>query len=220
MRRSALILFALLTGFVVAAPPAAAVPPGTETQLLGQLWTTTLEAPLPENPLAGGDPCVQLAGHVVAPFSAFLPTLTCTVKPGTRLLIAGVTVECSTAEGPPFSGTDPASLRACAIADSRVASLAVTVDGARLSLLSVVTGPLAVTLSAPNIVAGPAGPATSVAAGQLALTQPLPVGCHEIAIEGTFAPDNPAVRAGAVQASFSNSTTIAVSPPGRPVTCG
>src|SRR3954467_3191589 len=172
MRRSALILFALLTGFVVAAPPAAAVPPGTETQLLGQLWTTTLEAPLPKNPLAGGDPCVQLAGHVVAPFSAFLPTLTCTVKPGTRLLIAGVTVECSTAEGPPFSGTDPASLRACAIADSRVASLAATAPapgappravpggGPRLSLLGAVTGPLAAPPPPPNMGAGPAGPAT------------------------------------------------------------
>src|SRR3954453_7482615 len=108
MRRSALILFALLTGFVVVAPPAAAVPPGTETQLLGQLWTTILEAPTSENPFGGGDPCVRLAGGVVAPLSPLLPTLTCTVEPGSRLLIAGVTAECSTVEPPPFAGTDPA----------------------------------------------------------------------------------------------------------------
>jgi hypothetical protein len=220
VRRIALVLLTFLTGLVVAAPPAAAVPPGTETQLLGQLWTTFLEAPTSENPFGGGDPCVRLAGGVVAPLSPFLPTLTCTVEPGTRLLIAGVTAECSTVEPPPFAGTDPASLAACAVADIQVASLLVTVDGKPLPLTRVVTGPLAVTLPADNILEVPAGPATSVAAGRLTITHPLHVGCHEIAITGTFAPDNPLVVVGGFPASFRNTTTIAVSPRGRPVTCG
>ncbi|SMO71819.1 hypothetical protein SAMN06273567_103264 [Geodermatophilus aquaeductus] len=219
MRRIALVLFALLLGLVVAAPPAAAVPPGTETRLLGELWTTTLQTPLAKNPLAGGDPCVPLSGRVVAPFSAFFPELTCTVAPGTRVFVAGLTVECSTVEPPPFAGTDPASLRDCALAGIRVAALTVTLDGAPLPLTKVVTGPLAVALPDPNILSADPGPATSVAAGRVALTRPLPVGCHVIAIAGTLAPRNPVLVAGAAPASFSNTTTIAVSPRGRTVTC-
>jgi hypothetical protein len=219
MRRRALVLVTLLIGLVVTAPPAAAVPPGTETRLLGELWTTILETPSADNPLGDGDPCVQLSGRVVAPFSSFFPELTCTVAPGTRLFVAGFTVECSTVEPPPFAGTDPASLRACAVADIRVASLTVTLDGVPLPLTEVVTGPLAVTLPRDNVLGAPAGPATSVAAGLVALTRPLRVGCHVIVIAGTLAPDDPALVAGAAPASFGNTTTIAVSPHGRPVTC-
>jgi hypothetical protein len=49
------------------APSASAAPTSLE-RILGDLWTTVLETPTPQNAFAGGDTCVVLEGKIVAPF--------------------------------------------------------------------------------------------------------------------------------------------------------
>src|SRR3712207_7763898 len=104
MWRLARVLLAVVVGVVVTAPAASAAPdiqsrPAPDralATLLGELWETVLETPVPENPLAAGEPwCVDLDG-VVAPFTldpAAPPT--CTVERGTKIFVAAVTIECS-----------------------------------------------------------------------------------------------------------------------------
>ena len=88
-------------------------------------------APTPTNPLAGGDPCVKLGGGVVAPFGPSNTTsLTCIVKPGTKVFVVAQSYECSTVEGPPFFGGDEVELRRCArAADAGFTRIGVTLDG-------------------------------------------------------------------------------------------
>src|SRR3712207_7023463 len=93
MWRLARVLLAVVIGVVVTTPAASAAPhresgsaPDRElATLLAELWETVLETPVPDNPLAAGEPwCIDLDG-VCAPFtldSAAPPT--CTVQPGTR----------------------------------------------------------------------------------------------------------------------------------------
>src|SRR6478735_7712585 len=102
MRRLAYaFLLAILATGLVAAPATAestSARPQNLGALLGELWTTVLELPAPENPYNGGDGCIKLQGNVVAPFSGS-GVASCTVQPGTRILFSGWTSECSTFEG-------------------------------------------------------------------------------------------------------------------------
>lgn len=59
------------------------------------------------------------------------PETTCTVKPGTKVLVPLPGASCSDAEPPPFFGETAAEQRACALASVRddVLSVTVSVDG-------------------------------------------------------------------------------------------
>ena len=215
MWRLARVLLAVVVGVVVTAPAASAAPahesrPAPDRELatlLGELWETVLETPVPENPLAAGEPwCIDLDG-VVAPFTldpAAPPT--CTVRPGTKIFVAAVTIECSTVEPPPFFGSNEAELRECARAvDVPGSTLTLTVDGEPVPLTLVETPLLTIDLPEDNILGVPPQQALSVAAGFVALLHPLPPGTHEIVITGT----------GTFFGDFTNVTTIVVAP-GRP----
>jgi hypothetical protein len=211
MWRLARVLLAVLVGVVVTAPAASAAPdhesrPAPDRELaalLGELWETVLETPVPENPLAVGEPwCIDLDG-VVAPFTlnpAAPPT--CIVERGTKIFVAAVTLECSTVE-PPTVGGNEAELRECARAvDMPGSTLTLTVDGEPVPLTLVETPLLTIDLPEDNILGVPAQQALSVAAGFVALLPPLPPGTHEIVITGT----------GTFFGDFTLVTTIVVEP--------
>jgi hypothetical protein len=169
-----------------------------------------IETPTPQNLFGpnGGDPCVDLGG-IVAPFAPVLgsPTLTCTVKPGTKIFVAAWTSECSTLEGPPFFGSDEPALRACARAvDAGITRTDVTLDGTLVPVSEVESGLLHLNLPADNIFGAAAGPGPlSVAHGWAVLLHPLTPGTHEITlhIEGAYV-GTPVI--------FDNTTTIIVKP--------
>jgi hypothetical protein len=91
------LLLAAVT-FCLVASSASAAPPSRLGGTLGDLWTTVLQTPTPQNPFAGGDTCVALAGKIVAPFGPS-GAESCTVKSGTKIFVAAWTTECSTFEG-------------------------------------------------------------------------------------------------------------------------
>ena len=212
MWRLARVLLAVVVGVVVTAPAASAAPdhvsrPALDRELatlLGELWETVLKTPVPENPLAAGEPwCVDLDG-AVAPFTldpAAVPT--CTVDVGTEIFVAALSVECSTVEEPPFYGGNEAELRQC-VRDLDVlqGDLTVTVDGEPVPLTLVESPLLRLDLPEDNLLGVPAQQALSVAAGLVALLQPLPPGTHEIVTTGT----------GTILGDFTNMTTIVVEP--------
>ncbi|MGY1782602.1 hypothetical protein [Geodermatophilus sp. SYSU D01036] len=199
------ILLAALVAVVVTAPAASAAPDRQLGTLLGELWETALETPVPENPLATGDPwCIDLGGHVVAPFT-LNPDVppTCTVPTGTWIFVPAMTIECSTVEPPPFSGSNEAELRDCARAVAVEGStLTVTVDGRPLPLTLVETPLLTIDLPEDNVLGVPPRQALSVGAGFVALVHPLPPGTHQIVITGT----------GTFLGDFTSVTTIVVEP--------
>lgn len=211
MSRVSRALLVAMIVFGVSAPSAVGVPTKKLGATLGALWQRVLETPSPQNPLNGGNPCVDLGG-VVAPFGSFSPTLTCTVKPGTKIFVAAWSSECSTVESPPFFGSDEAALRACALSvDGGITRTDVTLDGRPVPVSAVESGLLRLNLPADNIIGGPAGtgpashPNLSVAHGWVALLHPLTPGTHTVTlhIEGTY-------LGSAVD--FTNTTTIIVQP--------
>ena len=212
MWRLARVLLAVVVGVVVPASAASAAPdhesrPAPDRELatlLGELWETVLETPVPENPLAAGEPwCIDLDG-VVAPFTldpAAPPT--CTVGFGSKVFVAAVTIECSTVEPPPSFGGNEAELRQCVRElDVQQGDLTVTVDGEPVPLTLVESPLLRLDLPEDNLLGVPPQQALSVASGSVALVQPLPPGTHEIVITGT----------GTVLGDFTNVTTIVVEP--------
>jgi hypothetical protein len=119
------------------------------------MWTTVLELPTPDNPFGGGSGCIDLGG-TLAPFAGGTE-FSCTVKPGTKLFIAGYSAECSTWEN---NGDTEAELRQCAQAavETVVGNDAptVTVDGKPLPLEDVYTPPMEdIVLPADNIFKDP-----------------------------------------------------------------
>jgi hypothetical protein len=204
------LLLVAIAALVVIAPSAAAVPDKKLAKTLGALWQEVIETPTPQNLFGpnGGDPCVDLGG-VVAPFAPALgsPTLTCTVKPGTKIFVAAWTSECSTLEAPPFFGGNEAQLRACARAvDAGITRTDVTLDGKPVPVREVESRLLHLDLPADNIFGAPAGTGPlSVAHGWVALLHPLKPGTHTITlhIEGTYV---------GAPVDFDNTTTIIVKP--------
>jgi hypothetical protein len=212
MWRLVRVLLAVVVGMVVTAPSASAAPgheprPAPDREpatLLGELWETVLETPVPENPLAAGEAwCLDLDG-VVAPFTldpAAAPT--CTVDVGTEVFVAALSVECSTVEEPPFYGGNEAELRQCVRElDVLQGDLTVTVDGEPVPLTLVESPLLRLDLPEDDLLGVPAQQALSVASGSVALLQPLPPGTHEIVTTGT----------GTLLGDFTNVTTIVVEP--------
>jgi hypothetical protein len=176
MARLARALLLVAVTFCLVAPSASA-----QTSLggtLGDLWTTALETPTPDNPFGGGGPqCFVLGGNIVAPFGG--GSFTCTVKAGTRIFIAAWTTECSTFEG---NGTTEAALRACAVAADAGVKATVTINGEPVPLSSVETGLLTIHLPQDNIfgLQGADRNGLSVAHGFVYLTDPLAPGTYVI----------------------------------------
>ncbi|MDQ1635701.1 MAG: hypothetical protein QOJ32_2510 [Frankiaceae bacterium] len=178
-RLLSLVPLALL-GVGALAAPASAAPPNQLSNTLGQLWTTVLETPTPQNAFGSGDPatgCWNLGGALAPLGPSGVPE--CTVKPGTKLFEIGNTVECSTFEG---NGTTEAELRNCARAADKSAP-PVTLDGRTVPLTETTTGPLHITLPADNLFGLPAGTTgLSVGDGWVAQLHPLTPGTHTVVI--------------------------------------
>jgi hypothetical protein len=145
----ALLLAAVI--FCLVAPSVSAAPTNLG-ETLGNLWTTVLETPTPNNPFGGGDGCVVLGGKIIAPLKPEGGSFTCTVKTGTRIFIAGWTTECSSFPGDHGTfGTTEAELRACAVGADAGITATVTINGEPVPLTSVETGLLTIHLPQDNI---------------------------------------------------------------------
>jgi hypothetical protein len=217
MSRLSRVLVVVVVALGVAAPSAAAVPGKQLGNTLGAMWKKVLETPTPQNPFTGGGPlCVDLGG-VVAPFAApGVDSITCTVKPGTKVFVAAWSAECSTLEDPPSFGSNEAELRACARAvNAGVTTTDVVLDGTRVPVTEVTSGLVRLDLPADNIFGVPAGtgppelPYLSVADGWVALLGPLTPGTHTITLDisGEFRGTAPPSVL-----DIHNTTTIIVQP--------
>jgi hypothetical protein len=166
---------------MVAAPAASAAPAAVKIDAdLTALWTKVLETPNPQpfsNP-PGGSPCWVLPGGTVAPFGPGADGGSCTVKPGTKILVAASSVECSSFEG---NGTTEAELRTCAEQSDVPTAPPVTVDGHSVPVREVETPLMNIVLPADNIFGLPAGTTgLSVGHGWVAHLDPLTPGTHTI----------------------------------------
>jgi hypothetical protein len=175
------IVVVALVAVGVSAPAAGAMPAKKLSPELGALWTKVLQTPSAQNSFGTGGAafaCWRLDG-TVAPFAPLLVS-SCTVKPGTKLLVAASSFECSTFEG---NGRTDAELRACARATDVPSAPGVTLDGRRLAISEVETALLRITVPADNLFGLPPGTrGLSVAHGWVALLHPLPPGTHSIVI--------------------------------------
>jgi len=163
--------------------PSASAAPKHLGKTLGDLWTTVLETPAPNNVFGDGGPqCIGVGDNIVAPFGGGT-SLTCTVKAGTSIYIAGFTTECSTfptdCGGP---GSNPAQLRAAAKALDAGLTATVTINGQPVPLSEVQTGTLKIHLPQNNIfkATGAALNGRSAAHGFVYLTDPLTPGTYII----------------------------------------
>jgi hypothetical protein len=195
-----LIVVAAILGIVfVQAAPASATTSKKLVSNLTEMWTTLLETPSAQNPFGTGGvefACIDLGGHTVAPFAGGV-AFTCTVKPGTKLFVAGISTECSDIPGddnpegvPPFSEEQ---LRACAVAADGAVAPPVTLDGRSVPLTGVVTPLLHPVLPPDNVFGPPAEPGKtyqSVAHGWVALLDKLTLGTHTIVIGDPSSPLN------------------------------
>ena len=217
MSRITRIVLLASIALCVAAPSAAAVPDKKLGDSLGAMWKKVLETPTPQNPFTGGGPlCVDLGG-VVAPFAApGVNSITCTVKPGTKVFVAAWSAECSTLEaGTVFFGSNEAELRACALAvNAGITTVTAKLEGKVVALTKVSSPLQRLSLPPDNIFGADPGscctepgdlPYLSVADGWVALLHPLTPGTHTITIDvaGQF-PD--------VELPIHNTTTIIVKP--------
>jgi hypothetical protein len=164
----------------LAAPAASAAPAPVKLDAdLAALWTTVLETPSAQNSFGTGGAafgCWNLGGTV----SPFGPSGidSCTVKPGTKILVAASSAECSTIEG---NGTTEAELRACAEHSDVPTAPSVTVDGHAVPVKEVETRLMNIVLPANNIFGRPAGTTgLSVGHGWVAHLDPLTPGTHTI----------------------------------------
>jgi hypothetical protein len=185
----ALIVVAAILGIVFAqVAPASATTTKKLERNLAALWTTVLETPAPQNPFTNPEAsaCWDLDHRTVAPLAPS-GVESCTVKPGTKLFVAGSTFECSTFEG---NGTTEAELRDCAITSDVQVAPTVTLDGKSVTVTEVETPLLNIVLPADNIFGLPAGTSgLSVGHGWVALLGPLTPGTHTIVIGGSVSPE-------------------------------
>jgi hypothetical protein len=182
------LLIAVVTFCLVA--PSASAAPAKLGKTLGNLWTTVLETPTPNNPFLHPQ-CVVVGDNIVAPFGGG-DVLTCTVKAGTRIFIGGWTTECSTFAGDCGGpGSNPAQLRAAAKAADAGVTATVTINGQPVPLSEVETGLLMIHLPQDNIFGtGAEQNGLSVAHGFVHLTDPLTPGTYIIQGLVVF-PDGP-----------------------------
>lgn len=195
MSRLARVLVVAAVALGVAAPAASATSQRQLAQDLEGFWTYVLQTPAPQNPFTSdNNRCHQLGQQVLAPLLPFAPaSVTCPVKPGTRVFIGEMSAECSTAEAPPFHGDNEAELRACVqsvllgpVGNFNVHTL--VVDGRTVPVTLVQTPLMSVNLPPDNMLGVPAQQALSVAMGWVALLHPMTPGIHHVTytFSGTF----------------------------------
>ena len=182
-RIAAVLLFVAVTLGLVA-PSASADQASTPAATLGALYTKVLETPSAQNPFGSGgtsaSPCWELDG-TVAPLAP-KPVKLCTVNPGTKILVAASTAECSTFPND-CASVAPRKSELASLARKQVDQTApsVTVNGKDVPVTFVQSGPMTVKLPADNIfgISG-GGAGTSVALGWVAFLDPLPAGNYAI----------------------------------------
>jgi hypothetical protein len=210
MRRLAAVLIFALAAFGMIMPSANAAPADKLAATDAALWTKVLQTPSAQNSFGSGGgafACWDLGGTVAPLSPSGVPS--CTVKPGTKIFVAGSTAECSTFQGDcGFGHTTYDQLKQDAynadlaqIGGTGAPSPTVTLDGANVPLTEVFTSLLHIVLPANNIFGLPEGSTgQSVAHGWVALVKPLTPGTHTIVIHS---------EAGNI------TTKIVVVPPGR-----
>jgi hypothetical protein len=174
------VLLAAVISILVVPSAANATPNHRLGGMLGDLWTTVLQTPSPDNPFNGGNTCIHF-DDVLAPFGPD-GTGPCTTEPGTRIFAVAWSTECSTFEG---NGTTEAELRSCAeAADRTVTTHTITVDGRPVPVTEVETGLLHIFLPEDNIfgATGADRRGLSVGHGWVILLNPLTPGTHTITI--------------------------------------
>ena len=198
-----LSMVVLVSAVLAAAPSATAaatVRPSDPqlASLIADYWTAILTLPLDQNPYGGGDPCVPLSQHLIAPlvFPNPADALTCNVRPGTKVLVLGAIAECSNVEGPPFHAETYPEAIACSRAwIGHLTRHEVFVDGQPpIDLLdghSATTDYLTAQLPEDNILGAPAQEIRFASFGYGVLLPPLPPGRHAIRIEQEGQAPNP-----------------------------
>jgi len=199
--RALIVLVATLAIVSAQVAPASATTSKKLISDLAAMWTTLLETPSAQNPFGTGGAafaCIDIGGRTVAPFAGGAE-FSCTVKPGTKIFVAGFSWECSSFPGDhPNSGTTEPELRQCARDNDLQVAPTVNVDGKSVKVTPVETPELKIVMPEDPIFAVPAGTeGRSVAHGWVALLNPLAPGTHTIEIGGS---------------SPANTTTIVVTP--------
>jgi hypothetical protein len=205
-----LIVVASILGIVFAqVAPASADAPADPSNVLASdlaaLWTGVLETPASQNPAVGNGPdCWDLGNRTTAQFS-FIGEKKCTVKPGTKIFVAGWSGECSTFDNdcgreddPPGceATTAPDLLKCAQEMDAPHAVPKITVDGKSVTPTEVNVPQLNIDLPEDNVFdvliePTPGGSGLSAAHGWVALLNPLTPGSHEIVITDPTDPNNP-----------------------------
>jgi hypothetical protein len=198
--RSAAVALIAAAAFAGTAQTANAAPSKVLTRELAELWTTVLQTPSDENPFTNPDAnaCWDLGANIVAPFGP-AGVESCTVKPGTRIFVAGSTFECST----PWEFPPETDLQECARTNDAPEAPTVTLDGQPVSLTEVTTDVTPVTLPEDNVFGFQDREGQFAAHGWVALLHPLTPGTHTIEI-ATGDLENPIIT-----------TVIEVVPPGQ-----
>jgi len=134
-------------------------------------------------------PCSFLGGNKV--LISLQPGSTCTVKPGTKVLVPLPGATCSDAEAPPYFAETAAEQRTCALASVRdgVLQVAVSVDGGapqdvHSDRFLAVTDQFGVVSQPGNPFGARPGPTTLVAAGYTGVLRGLPPGRHTFVVSG------------------------------------
>ena len=181
--RRLVLLFGLGAIALVFATPAGA----TSQRKLGEdlvgFWTFVLQTPASQNPFTtDNNRCLALGREVVAPLLPFAPSsTTCKVKPGTRVFIGEMSGECSTAEPPPFHGSNPEQLRECIRNDlAGFTEHTLVVDDLVVPVHLVETSVMTVNIPPDNMLGVPAQEAQSVARGWVTLLHPMTPGIHHL----------------------------------------
>jgi hypothetical protein len=164
----------------------------TGPELLAQSWVRLLQIPAAEHPFLGaGDPCIRLGSHdrVLLPILTAGERTTCTIRPGTPVLLIPFTSECSDVEAPPFFAVGEAAQQACARENGEaVEDILISVDGgAAISIhdpsFELVSPQGTVDLPPDNILGVEPQTATFAAHAWAALLRGLPPGEHVITID-------------------------------------
>jgi hypothetical protein len=119
------------------------------------------------------------------------PESTCTIKPGTNVLVPLPGASCSDAELPPYFAETAAEQRACALANVRqdVLRVTVSVDGGppqnvHSDRFLNITDQFGVLSQPGNPFGARPGPTTVVIAGYLGVVRGLPPGRHTFVVSG------------------------------------
>lgn len=191
LRRTFLSAFAVaLCAAPVASAHGAAVTPArgsglTGGELLGEAWVQTLMLRESTHPPNGR--CNTLAPNVIAAVGN-VGAPTCTISPGTRLLVFSGSF-CDNVEDPPFFGETEEEQRGCAVGfDKGFQEINISVDGAEpINIVErrfeVVSPQRSVELPSDNFFGLPAGPATFVAHAWAAVVHGLRPGRHIVTVE-------------------------------------